>query len=214
MSRLRVESFSISIDGYGAGPNQSLENPLGVGGMAVHQWVFGTQSFQQMHGSGEGGSTGIDDQVAVHAVENIGACILGRNMFAPIRGQWPDDSWKGWWGPNPPYHVPVFVLTHHPRAPIEMEVGTVFHFVTDGIEAALQRAKQVAGDKDIRIGGGVSVMRQFLQARLLDELHLVVSLVLLGAGENLFSGLDLLALGYVCTESVAGTNATHIKVLR
>src|SRR4051812_33482090 len=170
MSRLRVESFSISIDGYGAGPNQSLENPLGVGGMAVHHWVFGTRSFQQMHGSGEGGSTGIDDQVAVHAVENIGAWILGRNMFAPSRGPWPDDGWKGWWGPNPPYHVPVFVLTHHARAPLEMEGGTTFHFVTGGIHAALKLATEAAKGKDVRIGGGVATVRQFLEAGLVDEM--------------------------------------------
>lgn len=213
MGKVRASAFSISLDGFGAAPDQTLQNPFGTGGTVLTTWMFKTRMFREMIGQ-EGGSTDIDDQFARKSMENVGAWIMGRNMFGPVRGPWPDDSWKGWWGPNPPYHVPVFVLTHHPRPPIEMEGGTVFHFVDDGIEAALKRAKQVAGDKDVRIGGGVSTVRQFLQASLLDELHLVVSPVLLGAGENVFSGLDLPALGYACTESVAGTNATHVKVVR
>jgi dihydrofolate reductase len=181
--------------------------------MELTNWLFKTRMFQEMIGQ-EGGTTDIDNRFARNSMENVGAWIMGRNMFGPIRGQWPDHSWKGWWGDNPPYHVPVFVLTHHPRPSIEMEGGTVFHFVTDGIAAALQRAMDAAGSKDVRVGGGVSVIRQYLQAGLLDELHLAVSPVLLGKGENLFSGLDLPSLGFVCTESVPGTNATHVTVVR
>ena len=213
MGKVRASAFSVSLDGFGAGPNQDLQNPFGVGGMIIPAWMLKTRMFHEMIGK-EGGATDIDDRFARGSMENLGAWIMGRNMFGPIRGPWPDHSWKGWWGDNPPYHVPVFVLTHHPRPAIEMEGGTVFHFVSDGIDAALQRAKEVAGDKDVRIGGGVSVVRQYLQAGLLDELHLAVSPVLLGAGENLFAGLDLPALGYACAESVAGTNATHITVKR
>src|SRR5262249_4404075 len=162
MSTLRVQSFSISIDGYGAGPSQDLENPLGVGGMALHQWVFGTKTFQKVHGGGDGGATGVDDDFAARSFENVGAWILGRNMFGPVRGPWPDESWKGWWGENPPYHVPVFVLTHHARPSFTMDGGTTFHFVTDGIHAALKRAKEAAGGKDVRLGGGVATIRQYL----------------------------------------------------
>ena len=213
MGKVRASAFSVSLDGFGAGPNQDLQNPFGVGGMAIPGWMLKTRMFHEMIGK-EGGTTDIDDRFARKSMENLGAWIMGRNMFGPVRGPWPDHSWKGWWGDNPPYHVPVFVLTHHPRPAIEMEGGTVFHFVSDGIDAALQRAKEVADDKDVRIGGGVSVVRQYLQAGLLDELHLAVSPVLLGAGENLFAGLDLPALGYACAESVAGPNATHVSVKR
>jgi dihydrofolate reductase len=213
MGKVRASAFSVSLDGFGAGPNQDLENPFGIGGMVVPGWLLKTRMFHEMIGK-EGGAVDTDDGFARKSMENLGAWIMGRNMFGPIRGPWPDDSWKGWWGDNPSYHVPVFVLTHHARAPIEMAGGTVFHFVTDGIEAALKRAREAAGDKDIRIGGGVSVVRQYLQARLLDELHLAISPVLLGAGENLFAGLDLPALGYSCVESTAGSNATHVTVAR
>ena len=193
MSKLRVNCFSVSLDGYGAGPDQSLENPLGVGGKAVHEWVFPTRTFQAMFGQ-DGGTTGVDDDFAARGFENLGAWVMGRNMFGPVRGPWPDDSWKGWWGKSPPYHVPVFVLTHHPRAPLTMEGGTTFHFVTEGIEAALERAREAAGGKDVRIGGGVATVRQYLEARLIDELRLAIAPVLLGGGENLFAGLDLPAL--------------------
>jgi dihydrofolate reductase len=213
MGKVRACAFSVSLDGFGAGPNQDLQHPLGVGGAELTTWLFKTRMFHEMIGD-EGGTTDIDDQFARKSMENLGAWIMGRNMFGPIRGQWPDHSWKGWWGDNPPYHVPVFVLTHHPRPSVEMEGGTVFHFVTDGIEAALERAIAVAGGRDIRIGGGVSVIRQYLQAGLLDELRLALSPVLLGAGENLFSGLDLPSLGFVCAESVPGQNATHVTILR
>jgi dihydrofolate reductase len=213
MGKVRASAFSVSLDGFGAGPNQDLEHPFGVPGIEVTNWLLKTRMFHEMIGQ-EGGTTDTDDHFARKSMENVGAWIMGRNMFGPIRGQWPDHSWKGWWGENPPYHVPVFVLTHHPRRSIEMEGGTVFHFVTDGIEAALQRATKAAGGKDVRIGGGVAVVRQYLQAGLLDELHLAVSPVLLGKGENLFAGLDLPALGFACAESVAGANAIHVTVLR
>jgi dihydrofolate reductase len=213
MGKVRASAFSVSLDGFGAGPDQDLQHPMGVRGNELTVWLFKTRMFHEMIGQ-EGGTTDTDDRFARKSMENLGAWIMGRNMFGPIRGQWPDHSWQGWWGDNPPYHVPVFVLTHHPRPPIEMEGGTVFHFVTDGIEAALKRAVDVAGGKDVRIGGGVSVIRQYLQAGLLDELRLAVSPVLLGRGENLFAGLDLPALGFVCAESVAGANATHVTVQR
>jgi len=213
MSKLRVESFSLSIDGYGAGPNQSLDNPLGVGGRKLHEWAFATRTFRQMFGT-EGGSTGVDDQFAQRGFTNVGAWILGRNMFGPVRGPWPDDSWKGWWGDTPPYHVPVFVLTHHARSSIEMAGGTTFHFVTDGLHAALERARQAAAGKDVRVGGGVATIRQYLEARLIDELHLAISPALLGSGEALFAGIDLPALGYQCTQHVALANATHVVLSR
>ena len=212
MSRLRVQSFSVSLDGYGAGPAQDLQNPLGVGGPAILEWFFPTRAFREMHGE-KGGETGVDNQMAERGMGGLGAWILGRNMFGPVRGPWPDDSWKGWWGASPPYHVPVFVLTHHPRAPIEMEGGTTFHFVTDGIEAALERARQAAAGKDVRIGGGVSTVRQYLSAGLVDELHVAVRPVMTGSGENLWQGLDLPALGYGVAEVVQGERATHV-VLR
>jgi dihydrofolate reductase len=212
MTKLRVQSYSISLDGYGAGPRQSLEKPLGVGGEGLHGWFVTTRTFLKLFGK-PGGVTGVDDDFAARGLENIGSWILGRNMFGPVRGPWPDDSWKGWWGPNPPYHCSVFVLTHHARAPLEMEGGTVFHFVTGGIHEALKRATEAAGGKDVRVGGGASTIRQYLQERLIDELHLAISPVLLGSGEHLLSGLDLTALGYECAEHVPSAQATHV-VLR
>ena len=213
MSKLRVSAFTVSIDGYGAGPDQDLENPLGVGGMGLHAWMTGTRTFAAMHG-GEGGTTGVDDDFTARGIANVGAWILGRNMFGPIRGPWPDDAWKGWWGPNPPYHVPVFVLTHHARPPITMDGGTTFHFVTDGIHAALGRATEAAGAKDVRLGGGVATIRQYLSAGLIDEVHLAVSPVVLGSGEHLFAGIDALKLGYRCSEHVPTSQATHIVLTR
>lgn len=209
MSKLRVESFSISLDGFGAGPEQSLDNPLGRGGEGLHEWVIPTATFQRMSGK-DAGTTGIDNDFAARGFENIGAWIMGRNMFGPIRGSWPDDSWKGWWGDNPPYHNSVFVLSHHERKPIEMEGGTIFHFVTDGISSALTRASEAANGKDVRLGGGVAAIRQFLEAALIDELHIAIAPILLGSGEHLFHGLDLPALGYRSKEHVASENATHI----
>jgi dihydrofolate reductase len=213
MARLRVHSFSISLDGYGAGPDQDQDNPLGAGGMALHQWVFKTKTFQALFGDGEG-TTGIDNDFAAQGFDNIGAWILGRNMFGPIRGEWPDDQWRGWWGPNPPYHTDVFVLTHHAREPIAMEGGTSFHFVTEGIHAALRRAMSSAAGKDVRLGGGVAAIREYLQAGLIDEMHIAVSPVMLGAGEHLFSGIDTPALGYTCTRHVATPDATHFVLTR
>lgn len=213
MGKVRVSAFSVSLDGYAAGPGQDLQHPFGVGADEIPSWLRKTQMFHKMMGK-PGGATGIDNDLALSSMENIGAWIMGRNMFGPIRGPWPDHSWKGWWGPNPPYHVPVFVLTHHARPPVEMEGGTVFHFVTDGIEAALARAKDAAGAKDIRIGGGASVVRQYLQAGLIDEARLAISPVVIGAGENLFAGLNLPDLGYAAVESVAGANATHVTIKR
>jgi dihydrofolate reductase len=213
MTKLRVDCFSVSIDGYGAGPGQALEHPMGVGGMALHEWVFPTRFFQAMIGK-DGGSTGIDEDFAARGMAGIGAWILGRNMFGPIRGSWTDDAWKGWWGDNPPYHTPVFVLTHHARPPIEMEGGTTFHFVTDGIHAALERAREAAGTRDVRVGGGTATIRQYLEAGLIDSMHLVISPVLLGAGENLLAGLDLAQLGYRCSEHVSSEAAMHVVLTK
>jgi dihydrofolate reductase len=207
--RVRVAGFSISIDGFGAGPRQSVQDPLGVGGTNLHEWLFATSTFRQMVGQ-QGGSTGIDDEIAARSFENVGAWILGRNMFGPVRGPWPDESWKGWWGPNPPYHVPVFVLTHHARPSLEMEGDTTFHFVTDGFEAALARAKNAALGKDVRIGGGVATIRQYLKAGLIDELHLALSPVLLGEGEALLTGLHLPELGFHVREHVSTSRAIHL----
>lgn len=212
MSKLRVQAFSISIDGYGAGPAQDLEHPMGIGGMALHQWVLATRTFQAMHGGGAGGEGGVDDEFAARSFENLGAWIMGRHMFGPSRGPWPNDGWQGWWGPNPPYHTPVFVLTHHPRPPLTMEGGTTFHFVTDGIHAALKRAREAAAGKDVRLGGGTATVRQYLREGLVDELHLAVAPVLLGAGENLLAGIDLPKLGYAVTESAASGKATHVVI--
>ncbi|MFO1408258.1 MAG: dihydrofolate reductase family protein [Steroidobacteraceae bacterium] len=215
MSKLRVESFTISLDGYGAGPNQSLEHPLGVGGTALHGWAFSTRTFQRMVFGGEGGATeGVDEAYAARGFRNVGAWILGRNMFGPVRGPWPDDSWRGWWDENPVYHVPVFVLTHHARAPLEMQGGTTFHFVTDGPEAALARAREAAGGRDVRLGGGVNVIQQYLRLRLIDEMHVAISPVLLGSGERLFEGIDLPTLGYTCTGHAASPLATHVVIER
>ena len=213
MSKLKVSAFSVSIDGYGAGPDQSLQNPLGVGGEALHEWAFPTRTFQRMFGNASG-TLGIDEDFAARSFANVGAWILGRNMFGPVRGPWPDDEWKGWWGDEPPYHVPVFVLTHHPRAPIEMQGGTTFHFVTDGIHAALERARMAAAGKDVRVGGGVQTIREYLRADLIDEMHLAVSPVLLGRGEALLADIDLTALGFRCTEHVPSANATHVVLTR
>lgn len=211
MSKLRVHAFSVSLDGYGAGPRQSLEDPLGVGGHGLHEWILPTRTFQRLEGQG-GGETGIDDDFVVRGFENVGAWILGRNMFGPIRGPWPDDRWKGWWGANPPYHVPVFVLTHHPRSPVTMEGGTVFHFVTDGIDDALRRAVAAAGERDVRLGGGASTIRQYLRSQLVDEVHLAIAPTLLGSGEHLLGEMDLPALGYDVAEHVAGARATHVVI--
>jgi len=213
MSKLRVHTFSISIDGYGAGPNQDLEHPLGVGGPELFDWFFHTRTWQRMHGH-EDGETGADDHMAAQGFEGIGAWILGRNMFGPVRGPWPDDEWKGWWGEEPPYHTPVFVLTHHPRAPLTMKGGTIFRFVTDGIHAALQQAKDAADGRDVRLGGGVSTIRQYLRAGLIDELHLAIAPALLGTGEHLMSGIDVRALGYECVEHIAGIRAAAHVILR
>jgi len=213
MSRVRIACFCVSADGYGAGPAQSLENPLGVGGLALPEWFFPTRTFQTTVAGGSDGTTGVDDEFAAAGMANLGAWILGRNMFAPVRGPWPDDSWKGWWGPNPPYHVPVFVLTHHPRAPLEMEGGTTFHFVTDGIHAALERAKAAAGGKDVRIGGGVATVRAYLRAGLVDDIHLAIAPAVLGKGEALLEGIDLKALGFERTRHATTEKAMHL-VLR
>ena len=213
MSKLRVQSFAISLDGYGAGPRQDLQNPLGVNGPELMEWVFPTRVWRRMQGQGDG-ETGVDNEMAEQGFAGVGAWILGRNMFGPVRGPWPDDSWKGWWGDEPPYHTPVFVLTHHPRAPLRMAGGTEFRFVTDGIEAALRQARAAAGGRDVRLGGGVSTVRQYLQARLIDELHLAVRPVLLGAGEHLWGGIDARSLGYECVRHVAGERATHVHLRR
>jgi dihydrofolate reductase len=213
MTKLRVHSFGISIDGYGAGPNQDLDNPLGVGGVALHEWVFATRTFQKMFGR-EAGATGVDDDFAARGFSNIGAWIIGRNMFGPIRGAWPDAQWKGWWGENPPYHVPVFVLSHYPRESIEMAGGTTFHFVTDGIQTALKRAKESANGQDVRLGGGVATIQQYLRAGLIDEIHLALAPILLGSGERLFAGLDAVALGYHCSEHVSTAHAAHFVLTR
>ena len=213
MTRVRVHNFTISLDGYGAGPNQTRETPLGVGGEELHEWYFPTRTFQRMMKK-DAGTTGVDDEFASRYLVGVGAYIMGRNMFGPIRDAWPDEEWRGWWGKNPPYHTPVFVLTHHPRASVEMEGGTVFHFVTGGPDEALERAKEAAGGKDVQIGGGVSTLRQYLQARAIDEMHLAISPRLLGSGEHLLYGLDLTALGYECTTHVPSEAATHVVLTR
>jgi dihydrofolate reductase len=209
MSKLRVNGFSISLDGYGAGPDQSEQNPLGKVGEELHQWFYPTRTFKGLLAEGSDGTTGVDDDFARKGMANLGAWILGRNMFGPIRGEWPDEAWRGWWGANPPYHVPVFVLTRHARQPLVMEGGTTFHFVTGGIEQALERAREAAGPRDVRLGGGVQTIRQYLRARLIDEMHLAISPVLLGSGEHLLHDLDLRALGYRVVAHVPGEQATH-----
>jgi len=213
MTKLRIHGFSVSLDGYAAGPGQDLDHPLGVGGKQLHEWVFPTRTLQAMFGSG-GGTTGIDDDFAARGFEGIGAWILGRNMFGPLRGPWADDQWKGWWGDNPPYHTSVFVLTHHARPPIEMAGGTIFHFVTDGIHAALQRAQQAAGALDVRLGGGPATIRQYLQAGLVDTMHLAISPVLLGSGESLLADLDLVRLGYRCSAHTSSAAAMHVVLTK
>ncbi|WP_339915645.1 dihydrofolate reductase family protein [uncultured Brevundimonas sp.] len=213
MGRVRVAGFGLSIDGFGAGPEQSLEHPLGRRGKELHNWFYPTRTFRAMFGE-DGGTEGVDDRFAHASMDGFGAFILGRNMFGPIRGEWPDEVWKGWWGDNPPYHAPTFILTHHPRAAIEMEGGTTFHFVSDGPEAALAQARAAAGERDVKIGGGVSTVRQYLQAGAIDEMHLALSPVVLGQGESLFAGLDLPGLGYRVTEAVPTERATHIVLTR
>jgi dihydrofolate reductase len=213
MTRLRVNSFTISLDGYGAGPKQDLEHPMGIGSERLHDWFRATRTFRETIGEA-GGDTGPDEAFAARGFANLGAWILGRNMFGPVRGDWPDDTWKGWWGDDPPYHVPVYVLTHHARDPIEMAGGTTFYFVTDGIESALARARDAAGDRDIRLGGGVSTIRQYLQAGVIDELHLAISPVLLGSGEHLLAGIDLPSLGYRVSEFATTPKAAHIVLVR
>jgi dihydrofolate reductase len=214
MSKLKVRAFAISIDGYGAGPRQSLQDPLGEGGTTLHEWFVPTRTFREMVLGQQGGSTGPDDDLARRSFDNLGAWIMGRNMFGPVRGAWPDDQWKGWWGEEPPYHVPVFVLTHHARAPLEMKGGTVFHFVTGGIHEALKLAREAAKGKDVRVGGGVATVRQYLQAGLIDEMHLAVSPTVLGSGEALFAGIDLKQLGFRCTEKVGTPNALHVVLAK
>jgi dihydrofolate reductase len=213
MSKLRVHAFSISLDGFGAGPNQCRETPLGEGGEALHEWIFETRTFRAMYGKG-GGETGPDDDFVVRGFENIGAWIMGRNMFGPIRGAWPDGAWRGWWGNNPPYHCDVYVLTHHARAPLAMEGGTTFHFVTGGIHDALARARSSANGKDVRLGGGAEAIREYLRAGLIDEMHLAVSPILLGSGEALLEGIDLPHLGFGVGEHVATARATHYVLTR
>ncbi len=214
MTRIRVESFTISLDGYGAGPNQDLDHPLGVGGTELHEWFLPTRTFRRAHTGAEDGTTGLDDEFAARGFENIGAWILGRNMFGPIRGPWPDLDWRGWWGDDPPYHVPVFVLTHYPRPPIEMQGGTTFQFVTGGIHDALALAREAAAGMDVRIGGGCDVIRQYLRAGLIDELHIAIAPILLGSGERLFEDLDMRALGYHCIRFAASDKATHMVLRR
>ncbi len=213
MSKLRVNSFTISLDGYGAGPSQSVQEPLGVGAETLHEWMIGTRTFRKMFGK-EGGGTGVDDDFAQRGFANVGSWILGRNMFGPVRGEWPDESWRGWWGDDPPYHCDTFVLTHHARASLPMRGGTTFHFVTGGIHEALERAREAAGGKDVRVGGGAATIRQYLRERLIDELHIALSPALLGSGEPLFEGIDLRALGYEVTEHVMTPAAMHVVLTK
>ncbi len=214
MSKVRAHAFTVSLDGYGAGPNQSVSDPLGVGGQQLHAWAVKTRTFQKVLFNSDSGETGVDDDFTARSFENIGAYILGRNMFGPIRGPWPDDGWKGWWGDDPPYHCDVFVLTHHARNSVTMAGGTTFHFVTDGIESALERAKVAANERDVRIGGGVATIRDYLKARLIDEMHVAVAPILLGSGENLWAGLDVKALGYACTHYTSTPLAAHYILTR
>lgn len=214
MGRVLVSGFTISLDGFGAGPDQSFEKPLGLGGNELHKWLVPTKTFQQLHFGSEEGTTGVDESFAARGFENVGAWILGRNMFGPIRGPWPDDSWKGWWGDEPPYHVPVYVLTHYERESLVMEGGTTFHFVTAGIHEALRLAQEAAGDKDVRIGGGASTIRQYLSEGLIDELHIAITSTLLGSGESLYDGVNMRALGYECVQTTPTENAVHVVIAR
>lgn len=214
MTRVRVESFTVSLDGFGAGPEQSLEHPLGLGGTELHQWLFPTRTFQRALFGKDDGTTGVDDDFAARGFENVGAWILGRNMFGPVRGPWPDERWRGWWGDEPPYHVPVFVLTHHARPPLAMAGNTTFHFVTGGLHEALERARSAAGERDVRVGGGASTIRQFLRERLIDEMHFAIAPVLLGRGERLFEGINARSLGYECVRVAASEKATHVVLRR
>ena len=214
MSKVRVAAFGVSLDGFSAGPDQSLDNPLGVDFPEVMGWFFPTRFFRAMHGGGEGGETGVDNSMAERSFENVGSWILGRNMFGPVRGPWPDESWKGWWGESPPYHVPVFVLTHHAREPVAMAGDTIFHFVTGGIHEALERARAAALGKDVRLGGGVATVRQYLRAGLVDEMHLALAPALLGRGEALLQAIDLAAAGFGCTEHVATEHAMHVVLTK
>jgi dihydrofolate reductase len=213
MSKVRVANFSVSIDGFGAGPAQDVEHPLGENGMELHEWLFDTRTFRKMQGT-DGGATGIDDNFAARGLAGVGAWILGRNMFGPVRGPWPNESWRGWWGENPPFHAPVFVLTHHVRPPLQMQGGTTFTFVTEGIREALDRALDAARGKDVQVGGGVSTIREYVRERLIDELHLAIARILLGKGEALFEGMSWRALGYRCKECVAGEKATHMTFMK
>jgi dihydrofolate reductase len=213
MARVRVEGFTISLDGYGAGPDQSIEHPLGVGGEALHDWLVATRSWRQLHGK-EGGDAGIDEKFATRGHQNVGAWIMGRHMFGPIRGPWPDAAWRGWWGDSPPFHGPVFVLTHHERRSMQMEGGTAFHFITGGIHEALDRARKAAGEKDVQISGGAETIRQYLRAELIDELHIAIAPILLGSGARLFEGLDLAASGYECAQFTASEKAGHVVLRR
>jgi dihydrofolate reductase len=212
MAQLVVRSFALSLDGFGAGSDQDLQNPLGVGGTKLMEWFFATRRWKEMHEGGVGGETGVDNVMAEKGFADVGAWIIGRNMFGPVRGPWPDESWKGWWGEEPPYHTPVFVLTHHGRAPLMMKGATEFRFVTDGIQSALDQARAAAGDREIRLGGGVATIRQYLSAGLVDEMHLAIRPILLGKGEQLFAGLNMPALGYECVEHVAGERAIHVTL--
>jgi dihydrofolate reductase len=214
MPKLRVHNFAISLDGYAAGPDQSLENPLGVGGTRLHEWAFATRSFSEIHGTQAGGETGIDDGFIARADEGVGASIMGRNMFGPIRGPWPNEEWTGWWGDNPPFHHPVFVLTHHLRPSITMQGGTTFHFIDDGIEKALEQAFEAANGLDVRLGGGVATIQQYLRAGLIDELHLAIVPILLGSGERLFEHLDGGPVGYECVEFVSSPAVAHVRLAR
>ncbi len=217
MSKVRVAGFSLSIDGFGAGPDQGLQDPIGRRGTEVFGWYFPTRAFRAMHsapGEDAGGETGVDNDYALRAMSGFGAFILGRNMFGPVRGPWPDESWKGWWGTNPPYHAPTFVLTHHPRKPLVMEGGTTFYFVTDGVESALRQARAAAGEKDVKIGGGVSIVRQYLAIDAVDEMHLVISPVVLGRGEHLLTGIDLDKLGFKVVEHTPTARATHVVLCK
>jgi len=214
MSKLRVESITISLDGFGAGPDQDINHPLGVGGTSLHAWALPTRTFQHKLFGSDSGETGVDDEFAARGFQNVGAWILGRNMFGPVRGPWPDESWRGWWGENPVYHVPVFVLTHHARAPLVMDGGTTFYFVTDGAAVALERARKAASGKDVRVGGGVNVIQQYLRQCLFDEMHIAISPVLLGSGERLFEGVNPPALGYACARHEATARATHLILSR